>query len=456
MTNENDYSLFEEGDVNFSASRQDWYRRLDPTIRQLLDEDAEFFLHQSLSTPCLNVIESCEGIYITDVTGKKYMDFHGNNVHQLGYRNSYVLEKVKEQLDILPFSPRRYTNKPAIMLATKLASLLPGGLNRVLYAPGGTSAVGIALKIAKRVTGKHKVVSMAGSFHGASLDAIAVGGEEQFRKDMGALLPETIFIPQHDSYRSNNKEEMLLQHADMLEEIIQQDGQVCAFIAETIRNTDVQIPTLTFWKRIREICTRHHVLLILDEIPIAFGRTGKMFAFEHYAIEPDILCLGKGLGAGIVPFAAVVTRNEYNIAGDVSLGHYTHEKSPLGSVAALAMIEYLENEQLLNKVKEDEFFLSSELTRLKEKYKLVGDVRGIGMLWAIELVKDRVVKERALAEAEQVMYECLRGGLSFKVSQGNVLQLCAPLIITREELKTALVILESAFETVQHSIVPNN
>ncbi|MEQ1678952.1 MAG: aminotransferase class III-fold pyridoxal phosphate-dependent enzyme, partial [Chitinophagaceae bacterium] len=309
---ENDNTLFEEGDVNFSQLRKGWYSRLNNSALNLLAVDDGLFIHQSLSTPCLNVIESCEGIYITDISGKKYMDFHGNNVHQVGYRNRYVIEKIKEQLDVLPFSPRRYTTRPAIALASKLATLLPNGLNRVLYAPGGTSAVGMALKIAKRVTGKHKVVSLTGSFHGASLDAIAVGGEEQFRKYMGTLSPETTYIPQHDSYRNDYKGGEDVQLADKLEDVIQQDGQIGAFIAETIRNTDVQIPSAAYWKRVREICTRYNVLLILDEIPIAFGRTGKMFAFEHYDIEPDILCLGKGLGAGIIPFAAIVTRDEYN------------------------------------------------------------------------------------------------------------------------------------------------
>jgi 4-aminobutyrate aminotransferase len=444
----NEYALLTEGDVNFSASRKNWYAVLDIDTINLLDEDAGVFLHQALSTPCLDVLESCEGIYITDVSGKKYMDFHGNNVHQVGYRNQYVLDKVKQQMDILPFSPRRYTNAVAIEFAKKLTSLFPANLNRVLFTPGGTSAVGIALKLARVVTGKHKVVSLADSFHGASLDAIAVGGEEQFKKYMGDLSPETINIPQPVGYRNIYSEVEQLQYADALENILQQDGAIGAFIAETIRNTDVQIPSVAYWKRIRAICTQYNVLLILDEIPIAFGRTGKMFAFEHYGIEPDIVCLGKGLGAGIIPMAAMVTRDEYNVAAEVSLGHYTHEKSPLGSAAGLAMIEFIEDNRLLEKVKADEVFMMGALMQLKTQFPLIGDVRGIGLLWGIELVKDTVTKEKAVKEAEQMMYECLKNGLSFKVSQGNVLQLCPPLIITRQELQTAVSILEAAFASV--------
>lgn len=444
-------NLLTEGDVNFSEARKNWYKILDADTMNLLEEDAEIFLHQALSTPCLNVIESCEGIYITDISGKKYMDFHGNSVHQIGYKNQYVIEMVKQQMDVLPFSPRRYTNPVTIEFTKKLISLFPENLNRVLFAPGGTSVVGMALKLAKVVTGKHKVVSFKDSFHGASLDAIAVGGEEQFKKYMGTLSPESKNISQPNLYRNVFEDGTDIDYADELERILIEDEEIGAFIAETVRSTDVQIPSKNYWKRIREICNKYNVLLILDEIPIAFGRTGKMFAFEHYDIEPDIVCLGKGLGAGIIPFAAMVTKNEYNIATDISLGHYTHEKSPLGCAAAMAMIEFIEQEDLLDKVKDDEIFLKEELNKLKEKFNIIGDVRGIGLLWGIELVKDRYTKEKAIEQAETILYECLKNGLSFKVSQGNVLQLCPPLIITRVEIKEAISILDDVLYTVENS-----
>ena len=448
----NHYHLLTEGDVNFTSARKDWYQVLDATTMNLLDEDANVFLHQSLSTPCLDIIESCEGSYITDIKGKKYLDFHGNSVHQVGYKNPYVIERVKQQMDQLPFSPRRFTNKIAIEFATKLISLFPPQLNRVLFAPGGTSSVGMALKLARVVTGKDKVVSLKDSFHGASLDAIAIGGEEQFKKYMGATLEaEANNIAQPVTYRNVFENGEDLPYADELENMLKQDPQIGAFIAETIRNTDVQIPSKAYWKKIRQICNDHKVLLILDEIPIAFGRTGKLFAFEHYDIEPDIVCLGKGLGAGIIPIAAIVTKDKYNIAEDISLGHYTHEKSPLGSAAGVAMIQYIEQHQLLNKVVQDEQYVKEKLLELKEQTPIIGDIRGIGLLWGIEIVKNRTTKEKAVLEAELIMYECLKNGLSFKVSQGNVLQLCPPLTISRNELDIALGILSKAFQKLQPS-----
>ena len=440
-----------EGDVNASSFREQWNESIsDNNTKGILERDNNSFLHQSLSTPCLDVIESAEGIYIINGSGKKYMDFHGNNVHQVGYGNEFVKEAVKKQMDTLPFCPRRYTNETAVKLAEKLGALSPGNLSRVLLMPGGTTAVSTALKLARAVTGKHKIVTCWDSFHGASMDAISVGGEAQFRSYMGPMMPGVERIPPPSSYRGifSDNEKGDVFNAEYLEYVIEKEGDIGAFIAETIRNTDVQIPSKPFWKKVREICTKHGVLLILDEIPIAFGRTGTMFSYEHYGIEPDIVCLGKGLGAGIIPIAAIVARDDFNVADDVALGHYTHEKGTLGSAAALAMLQFIEDNRLLEKVKEDELFMKEQLTALKEKYPLIGDIRGIGLLWGIELVRDRNTKEKAIKESEAVMYECLKRGMSFKVSAGNVLQLSPPLIITRDQLKEALSIVETAIASV--------
>jgi len=439
-----------EGDINLTSARIDWLETsVDEKTKVLLEKDARYFFHQALSTPCLDVLDDCNDASITSVSGKKYYDFHGNNVHQIGYSNPKLIENITAQLHRLSFSPRRFTNEPAINFAEKLASLCPGSLNRILLTPNGSSAVGIALKLARAITKKFKVVSFWDSFHGASLDAISVGGESVFREYMGPLLPGIERIPPPITYRGifENNENKCLEY---LEYVFAKEGDIGAFIVETIRNTDVQIPSKHFWNEARNLCNKYGVVLILDEIPIALGRTGKMFSFEHYDIEPDILCLGKGLGGGIFPQAAIITRDEYNVFGSISLGHYTHEKSPIGAIAGLTTIQFIEENNLLEKVEDDAVFMQSELIRLKEKFSLIGDVRGIGLLWGIELVKDRATKEKATDEAEKVMYACLKKGLSFKVSAGNVLQLSPVLTISREELKEALRILEESLMIVQN------
>ncbi len=436
-----------EGDINISEERQIWNQQItDRETMQILEDDARYFLHQSMSTPCIDVLAGCKGSEIHTLSGRKMLDFHGNNVHQLGYGNDFVISQIIEQMQCLSFSPRRYTNQPAVELARKLADLLPGDLNRSLFAPGGTSVIGMALKLARVVTKKHKIVSLWDSFHGASPDAISAGGEAIFKKHLGPMMPGVVCIPPPTTYWGifGDTEDDQINYADYLEYVIKKEGDIGAFLAETVRNTDVQIPTLAYWKRVREICTKHKVLLILDEIPIALGRTGKMFAFEHFGIEPDILCLGKGLGGGIMPFAAMIARDSYNVAGDVSLGHYTHEKSPLGSVAALATINYIEKENLLQKVADDGLWFGNELHKLKELFPIIGDVRGLGLLWGIELVNNRETKDKATKKAEKVMYDCIHHGLSFKISQGNVLQLSPALTISREDLQVAVSILTAA------------
>ncbi|WP_182018814.1 aspartate aminotransferase family protein [Vibrio diabolicus] len=440
-----------EGDINTTPARQAWNASMDDERTQaLLKRDSKVFLHQAMSTPCLDTLEAAEGIYIQDATGKKYMDFHGNNVHQLGYGHPHVIKRVQEQIAKLPFSPRRFTNETAIECAEKLTQICGGELNRVLFAPGGTSAVGMALKLARHITGNYKVVSLWDSFHGASLDAISVGGEACFRQGMGPLMAGVERIPPAVSYRGAFPvaDGSDVHYADYLEYVIEKEGGVGAFIAEAVRNTDVQVPSKAYWKRIREICDKHNVMLIIDDIPNGMGRSGEWFTYQAYDIEPDMLCIGKGLGGGLVPIAAMVTKDKYNTAEQISMGHYTHEKSPIGCAAALATMEAIEQDGLLNKAKADSQFMREKLLEMKAKYPVIGDVRGIGMLWGIELVTDHESKARAYDEAEAVLYQCLDNGVSFKVSQGNVIQLSPPLIITREQLTEALAIFEEAIAKV--------
>lgn len=196
----------------------------------------------------------------------------------------------------------------------------------MLFAPGGTAAIGMALKLARAATGRFKTVSLWDSFHGASLDAISVGGERSFREHAGPLLPwgaEHVPPPDpsHCPFRCGTS--CSLACADYVEYVLEREGDVSAVIAETVRRCPV-IPPPDYWRRIRAACDKHGALLILDEIPIGLGRTGKFFAFEHFGIIPDIVVLGKGLGGGVFPLAGILAREGLNVAADRSLGHYTH------------------------------------------------------------------------------------------------------------------------------------
>jgi len=441
-----------EGDINISPRREAWQKaHIDAASQALLDEDARYFLKQSLSTPCLNAMRTCEGNYIEDLQGRRYMDFHGNNVHQVGFANPAVIAAIKNQLDELAFCTRRYTNRPAVDLAKKLARIAPADLNKSLFCPGGAEAVGIALKLARLATGRHKTISMWDAFHGATLDTISIGGEAIFRQNMGPLLPGTEHAPPPDEYRCvfgcGQRGGCDLTCANYVDYILEKEGDIAAVIAEPIRSTPY-IPKPEYWRKIRQACDRHGALLIFDEIPHCLGRTGEMFTFENFGIIPDIVVIGKGLGGGVFPMAAVIAREKLDIAAERALGHYTHEKSPVGCAAALATIDYIETHNLVEHARDLGRYCLERLQAMKDRQPLIGDVRGLGLFLGIELVKDRQTRERAHDEAEAVMYAALSRGLSFKLTMGNIITLTPALTITRKEMIEALDIIERCIAEV--------
>ncbi|HEX7491185.1 MAG TPA: aspartate aminotransferase family protein [Candidatus Limnocylindrales bacterium] len=447
-----------EGDSNATPRRAAWQaRHLDEAARELLAEDARYFLHQSLSTPCLNVLAAAEGAWITDTSGRRYLDFHGNAVHQVGFGNERVVAAVIEQLQRLPFSPRRYTNRPAIALARKLVELAPGDLSRVLFTTSGATANSAAIQLARVATGRHKTISMWDAFHGGTLDTISIGGEAQFRAGIGPLLAGTEHVPPPEPYRcpfrcQDRAGACDLTCARYLEYVLEKEGDVAAVIAETVRNTP-SIPSREYWQAVRAACDRHSALLILDEVPHALGRTGKFFTVEHFGIIPDILVIGKGLGGGIMPLAAMIARDGLNVAADRALGHFTHEKNPVACAAGLAVIEEIEERGLVRQAAELGAWALDELRSMQARHPLVGDIRGLGLLMGVELVRDRATREPAIDEAEAVMYECLSRGLNFKVAMGNVLHLSAPLIVTRDELGLAIAIIDDSLTMVERNVV---
>jgi len=426
-----------EGDVNLGDRRTAWQStHLDRDTRALLDEDARWFLHQSMSTPCLNVLEAAQGAWLTDTAGRRILDFHGNSLHQVGHGHPRVMAAMRETLETLPFSPRRYTNRPAIELARRLCMAAPMEEAKLLFAPGGTAAIGMALKLARLVTGRFKTLSMWDAFHGASLDAISLGGEAVFRRGIGPLLPGTEHVPPCDPAECvfGCGGTCALRCVDYIDYCLRKEGDVAAVVVETIRCTDVQIPPPDYYRRLRRICDRHGALLILDEIPIALGRTGHLFAIERYGIEPDMVVIGKGLGGGSMPLAALIARSGFDVGQHISLGHYTHEKNPLACAAGLAVLDVIEEERLLARSLRLGEAVTAYLERARNQ--AIASIRSAGLLIGIELRDTAARSAQDLAEA--VLYRCLSDGISFKVGQGKVLVLAPPLNIEESDLWWAL------------------
>jgi len=443
-----------EGDSNRSPNREGFHHRLDPAVRALVAADARHFLHQSLSSPCLSALRRAEGLWLEDLAGRRYMDFHGNNVHHLGHGHPRLIAALKAQLDELPFTPRRFTNQPAVALAAKLAEIAPGNLAKVLLAPGGSEAIEMALKLARAVTGRHKTISFWDSFHGAGFGAASVGGEALFRSGpVGPLLAGSEHVAPFACYRCpygypdrDGQPQLELcgrRCASFIRYVLEKEQDVAAVIAEPVRAVPY-LPPPGFWQEVRRACDEFGALLIFDEIPNGLGRTGRLFACEHYDVVPDVLVLGKALGGGVVPLAALITRPELDVLGDYALGHYTHEKNPLLARAALTTLEIIEDEGLVANAARVGAHALARLEELRRRHPLIGDVRGLGLVLGVELVKDRATKEPAIEEADAVLYRCLERGLSFKTTLGNVLTLTPPLIITEEEMDRALAILDDA------------
>jgi 4-aminobutyrate aminotransferase len=444
-----------ESDTNLSPQRRAWARQNidpDPEARTLLAEDEKYFLRQSVSTPCLNAVVKAEGIWIEDTAGRRYMDFHGNNVHHIGYGHRRLKKAIAEQMDALPFAPRRYTCGPAVALAAKLAEIAPGNLSKVLFTTGGSDANEVAIKIARAATGRYKTLSFWDAFHGAGFGAAAVGGEALFRSGgVGPLMPGAEHVAPYASYRCPYGTATIGASADvcarMIEYVLEREGDIAAFIAEPMRAVP-HIPPPGFWKRVRAACDRHGTLLIFDEIPTGLGKTGKMFACQHDGVVPDMLVLGKALGGGILPIAAVVARPELDVGAALAFGHYTHEKNPVTTRAALTTIEIIEDEDLIDNAADVGATALARMYEMKEKHPLIGDVRGLGFLLGIELVTSRIEKTPAKDAAEAVMYRALDNGLSFKTTFGNVLTLTPALTTTEAEMMRALDILDQCIGEV--------
>jgi len=364
-----------------------------------------------------------------------------------------LAQAISDQVRQLPFYSMfdDLVSPPASDLSAKLAELAPAPLNHVMFTTGGSDANEVALKIARAATGRFKTVSFWDAFHGAGMGAASVGGEATFRSHIaGPLLPGTEHVAPFACYRCPyghaGPEVCNLACANMVDYVLGREGDVAAVIAEPMRAVPY-VPPPGFWKVVRAACDRHGALLIMDEIPTGLGKTGEMFAFQHDGIIPDIVTLGKALGGGVLPIAACVARQDLDVCGEFAIGHYTHEKNPVTARAALTTIQIIEDEGLveraatLGQVAMD--YLQEELGDVR----IVGDIRGRGLMFGVEIVEDRGDKTQGNDRAERIYYECLAQGLSFKISQGCVLTLSPPLTIERVDLMRALQIVVTAIRS---------
>jgi 4-aminobutyrate aminotransferase len=385
-------------------------------------------------------LSRAEGAVLTDVDGRRIFDFHGNSVHQLGHGHPKVVDAIRRGMETLPFSPRRFANATLTALARRLVETAPGDLDKVLFAPSGAAAISMALKLARCATRRHKTLSLWDSFHGANLDAIGVGGEALFRRDLGPMTPGAEHLPPLNlARRFFGDDKPFERFADYIDYVLEVQGDVSALIAEPLRWATVEASPPEFWPRVKASCRRHGALLVFDEIPSCLARTGALYACQHFGTTPDILVIGKGLGGGIMPLAAILAPSRLDCTPNAALGHYTHEKSPVACAAGLATLDVIEEEKLIDRANELGRRGLERLGGMQTRYPVIRDVRGLGCYFGVEIGGDDPA-----GLAERLMYRCLARGLSFKIGGGNVVTLCPPLTIPFEQFDEAFSIFEEA------------
>lgn len=421
-------------------------------------EPSRLFFQTRLERPRLAV---AEGVYLWDVDGKRYLDgCSGAMVSNIGHSNPRVLDAMRRQMDRATFGYRlHFRNDPAEKLAYELTEACPDGIDRVFLVSGGSEAVESCIKLARQYAlargedKRHLVISRYPSYHGSTFGALAVTGYDPLLDPFVPMLKEMPRIPSPTCYLDCDDlsdHERGLRYANMLESRLTELGpeNVLAFIVEPIggASTGALVPPASYLPRIREICDEHGILLILDEVMTGAGRTGRFLGGDHWDVTPDIAALAKGFGAGYAPLGAVVTRAD--IVDEV-LDHggfqhgFTSSANPLAAAAGLAVLREIRAHKLVDNAAEMGRLLKLRLQELAVDYPFIGDVRGLGLLLAIELVADRRTldpfppERNAGARLVDLAYERglivyarrTRGG-----RRGDHVMLCPPLILTIEHI----------------------
>ena len=415
------------------------------------------------------VYVSGEGVRVTDAQGNTSIDaMSGLWLKNVGYGRKEIADAAYEQMLKLTYMPMGTTTEPTIRLAEKVAEITPGDLSRSFFTSGGSESVETAIKLTrayfKRVgePGRIKFISRRGSYHGATAGALALGGSPLYpRGDYEPLMPGTFHVPQPNFYRceygSETPEECAERCVQAVEETIKFQGPetVAAVIAEPVSSPlGAVVPAPNYWPRLREVCDKYGLLLIADEVITGFGRTGKMFACEHWGVTPDIMTVAKGITSGYIPMGGAITRK--NIADAfvgsqrVSFRHViTFGGHPVAAAAALRNIQIMEDEELVaNSARMGDYLLDG-LKELKDKHPMIGDVRGLGLMCGMELVRDRETKETYPAEADlanRLTSGFQANGLILRGSDN--MNLAPPLCVTAGEIDEIITIMDQVFTQV--------
>jgi len=416
----------------------------------------------------LHIVDA-EGCYFTDSSGKNYLDFSAQLMcSNLGHKNKAVIKSIADQAEKLSFIAPGFTTDVRAELSKLLLEVLPEGLEKFYFSTSGTEANEAAIKIARMYTGKYKIISRYNSYHGSTAASIAATGDpRRWAVEPAGKIDGVIFAPECNCYRcplGHSYPDCNMACADYIEHMIKNEGNVAAVMIEPVVGTNgILVPPREYLPKLRKICDDNNVLLIADEVMSGWGRTGKWFAVDNWSIKPDILTTAKGITSAYVPLGLTATTMKIaDYFNDHYFAHgHTYEAHPLTLAPAIAAIKEIKRLNLIERSAKMGVYLNKKLEDLKTKHKSIGDVRGIGLFWAIELVKSKKTKEPFNTKedkikgnklmVDKVTAEMMKNGVYMQGWISHFV-IAPPLIISEDEIDAAIGALDTALTIVDSEV----
>jgi taurine---2-oxoglutarate transaminase len=416
----------------------------------------------------LHVVDA-EGCFFIDGNGKRYLDFSAQLMCvNLGHKNPAVISAIEAQARALPYIAPGYATDVRVELSQLLLDVLPKGLEKFFFTTSGTEANEAAFKIARLFTGKSKIVSRYRSYHGSTMASIAATGDpRRWASEPSAKGQGVIFGPEVNCYNCpirHRYPECDIACADYLEHIIENESDVAGVLVEPVVGTNgVLVPPAEYLPRLRRICDRQNVLLIADEVMSGWGRTGKWFAVDHWDVVPDILVTAKGITSAYIPLGlCATTKRVADYFEDHLFAHgHTYEAHPMTLAPAVATIREIQRLNLVERSREMGAYLGQQLLGLQDKHPSIGDVRGLGLFWAIELVRNRATKrplntkqEKIAGKplvVERIAGEMLKAGVAV-IPWISHFVIAPPLIIEKQEIDLAIAAFDGALTLADEQV----
>jgi len=416
-------------------------------------------------------VKRAKGVYFWDTDDKRYLDFNSMLMCvNIGHGDERVIKAIAEQARQLVFVAPSMTTKPRAVLGKMLSEITPGDLNHFFFTSGGADANENAIKLARAYTGKHKILARYRSYHGATAGAMSLTGDPRRLAWEPNLMPGVVHFLDPYRYRSTfhrsnqdiSEPEFTQDYLNHLEEIITFEGPqtIAAVILETVTGTNgILIPPEGYLQGVRELCDKHEILLICDEVMSGFGRTGQWFAVDNWNVVPDLMTMAKGLTSAYAPLGAVAMSDEIAefFEDKVYYGGLTYNSHPISMAAAIANIKVMQEDNLIENAQEMGIVLRRHLNDLGEQHPSVGEVRSIGLFSAIEVVKNRNTREPMAPyngtspEMNSIRQYLLENGV-YTFIHWNIILVIPPLIINEEELEEGFQVLDKALEIADSAV----